>query len=464
MHVILLADDDPLQRKTVRRMLEADMAVTILEAGDGAEALALLKRQSEHRFALAMVDLHMPVMDGMTLLREARELLPDLPFMVLTGSDRLEHAVEAMQLGAVDFITKPATRERLTTSVRNALALKDLQEEVKRLQDGGAAAHYDFADIVETSPGLREVAALGYKAASSDIPVLITGESGVGKEVFARAIHLESKRSAKPFVAVNCGALPDNLVESTLFGHEKGAFTGAVARSIGKCREADGGVLFLDEVGELKLETQVKLLRMLQQGEIEPVGAGKPMKVDVRVVSATNRSLEALVAQGRFREDLYYRLQGLPLHIAPLRERRKDIPLLAEHLLKRIAIAEQRLNMKLSDQAKVWLSNYGWPGNVRELQHVLARATLLAENNLIEADDLARWAQGRNITRKATAANTNSALATISLEGPDGQLKTLEQIESEAIEAALTRFEGHIGRTAAALGIGQSTLYKKIRS
>ena len=253
-------------------------------------------------------------------------------------------------------------------------------------------------------------------------------------------------------------------MESTLFGHEKGSFTGAIARSIGKCREADGGVLFLDEVGELKLETQVKLLRMLQQGEIEPVGSGKPLKVDVRVISATNRPLEQLVAQGKFREDLYYRLQGLPLHIPPLRERKGDIAPLAEFLLTRVAQVEHRLNTTFSADALDWLTNYSWPGNVRELQHVLTRALLLTEGNLIKADDLARWVHARPVAlASATVTAASTSQAVIVLEEANGQFKSLEQIEQEAIEAALARYGDHIGKAAAALGIGQSTLYKRRR-
>ena len=460
MYSILIVDDEPLQRRTVRRMLEADLVVDVLEASDGVEALQKLRNEGEHHIGLALIDLQMPTMDGLSLLRQVRKSWPRLPCIVLTGSEKMEDAVDAMQLGAVDFISKPAQRERLITSVRNALAMHELKAEVARLsKDRGP--RYSFREMVEISPGLREVAALGKKAASSDIPVLLTGESGAGKEVFARAIYQESKRADKPFVAVNCGALPDNLVESTLFGHEKGAFTGAVSRTIGKCREADGGVLFLDEVGELKLETQVKLLRMLQQGEIEPVGAGKPMRVDVRVISATNRPLEQMVAQGRFREDLYYRLQGLPLHIPALRERRRDVPALAEYLLQRIALNEARPEITLSQGARDWLMSYGWPGNVRELQHVLQRGVLLAEGDMLEADDLSRWAQSRG--GKPAVEHKAPGVTSIQLEGADGQLKTLEQIELEVIEAALARYGAHIGRAAAALGVGQSTLYKRMK-
>lgn len=460
MHRILLVEDDPLQRRSVRKMLEAGLAVEVTESPDGSDALLKLKAESAPPIGLALIDLGMPVIDGMTLLKHGRKLLPQLPFIVLTASESVEDAVEAMREGAMDFITKPADPLRLIASVKNALEMKSLQEEVSRLEQD-RSPYYRFDEIVEISHGLSEAAELGRKAAGSDIAVLVTGESGVGKEVFAHAIHLESARSDKPFVSVNCGALPENLVESTLFGHEKGSFTGATAKSLGKCREAEGGVLFLDEVGELKPEAQVKLLRMLQEGEIEPVGAGKPVKVDVRVISATNRSLEKMVEQGQFREDLYYRLHGLPLHIPSLRERRRDIPKLAEHLLKRIAIREGRPHMKFSPEIVTWFSSYSWPGNVRELQHVLARAVLLAEGDTIEAIDLARWIKER--VPETSRDPQTAARTTISLQKADGQLKTLHELEQEIFEAALMRHNAHIGRAAAALGVGQSTLYKRIK-
>ena len=454
---ILLAEDDPIQRRMVKRMVETDIGCSVLEAEDGKEALDILKKQSTP-ISLALVDLNMPHMTGIELLREMKNFLPNLPFIVLTASEKLEDAVEAMQLGAVDFISKPSQRERIITSVRNALTMRNLQDEVARLKID-RTPYYSFEDIIIVTPSLENIIGLGRKAASSDMPILITGESGVGKEVFAHAIHMESKRAAKPFISVNCGALPENLVESTLFGHEKGSFTGATARSIGKCREAEGGVLFLDEVGELKPEAQVKLLRLLQEGEIEPVGSTKPVKVDIRIISATNRSLEQMITAGRFREDLYYRLHGFPLHIPSLKERKGDIVPLALHLLERIALTENRLNMTLSKEAEVWLSRHNWPGNVRELQHLLSRAVLLASSNIIEATELSHWAQKRSGSVVSDAVMPNSVL----LEASRGNLKTLEVIEQEVIQAALIKYNSHIGRTAAALGVGQSTLYKKMK-
>ena len=268
---ILIAEDDPIQRRLVRRMLEADLAVEIIEAADGAEALQRLKHESGSEIALALIDLDMPVMGGMELLQAIQQAQLPVRTLVLTGSDRLEDAVEAMQFGALDFIPKPPQRERLITSVRNALAMRDLQEEVIRLQQD-VHPIYQFETLLEISPGLKDAIALGKKAAGSDIAALVTGKSGVGKEVFARAIHTASKRSHKPLIAVNCGALPENLVESALFGHEKGAFTGAVSTRAGKFEEANNGTIFLDEVGELPLNTQVRLLRVLETGEFIKVG------------------------------------------------------------------------------------------------------------------------------------------------------------------------------------------------
>lgn len=457
-HLILIAEDDPIQRRLVRRMIEADLPVEIIEASDGAEAFQRLKQETSPPIALALIDLGMPVMNGMDLLRALNQHAIAVRTVVLTGSERVEDAVEAMQLGALDFIPKPAERERLITSVRNALALVDLEHEVSRLQRERGTV-FSFDALVATCPGLTPVAALGRKAANSDIAVLITGESGVGKEVFARAIHQESKRRDKPLVAVNCGALPENLVESTLFGHEKGAFTGALAKSMGKCREADGGVLFLDEIGDLKLETQVKLLRMLQEGEIEPVGSSKTVKVDVRVISATNQPLEKLVREGSFREDLYYRLQGFPLPIPPLRERVDDIIPLAEQLLGHLAAVEQRGAVRLSLQAKTWLRAHPWPGNVRELQHLLHRTLLLADGDMLDAEDFARWSS--RITPDTTAMQSHGPQ--LQLLDAAGIPKTLDVLETEIIERILAHFDAHIGKTASALGIGQSTLYKRMR-
>ena len=459
LYDILIAEDDPIQRHMVRRILENDLAATVVDTANGEEALARMTDASLPPIALALIDLDMPKMNGMALLEALAQRNHSARTIVITGSESIEDAVEAMRLGAVDFISKPVQPERLITSVRNALAMATLQAEVSRLQQDHQPI-YTFDALVTISPGLVAAIDLGKRAASSEIPVLITGESGVGKEVFAKAVHAESARRDKPLVAVNCGALPDNLVESTLFGHEKGAFTGASQRAIGKCREADGGVLFLDEIGDLKLETQVKLLRMLQEGEIEPVGSGKAVKVNVRVISATNRTLEQRVREGKFREDLYYRLQGFPIHIPALRERRTDIAPLAVHLLERIAMKENRPNLTLSPDAQSWLAKQSWPGNVRELQHLLHRTALMSDATRINEAELIRWS-GNALTSEAPASGAHGPA--VNLLDAHGAPKSMEAIEREVIAQMLKHHDDHIGKTAAALGIGQSTLYKRLK-
>ena len=283
-----------------------------------------------------------------------------------------------MRAGAVDFVVKPTSPERLEVSINSALKIEALQGEIARIKKK-AEGTLTFADLIIRGEAMQRVIALGRRAAASNIPVLIEGESGVGKELIARAIQGESERKARPFVTVNCGAIPENLVESILFGHEKGSFTGAVDRRIGKFQEADGGTLFLDEIGELPLDAQVKLLRALQEGEIDPVGAKRPVKVDFRLISATNRDMIQLVKDGKFREDLYYRLNVFPIWVPPLRERLEDVPELAMHFLARFAAEEGRRVTGIPRRRCELLTGYSWPGNVRQLENAMFRAVVLAD-------------------------------------------------------------------------------------
>src|ERR1700753_1147451 len=335
---VLIADDDAVQRRLVENMVQkcgyealvaegGDMAVAMLTAPDGPDIDAVV------------LDLVMPGLDGMGVLAKIREAGLTIPVIVQTAHGGIDNVVSAMRAGAQDFVVKPVGLERLQVSLRNALNTSALKGELQRIKHS-REGKLTFADIITRSEAMAGVLRAAQKAASSTIPVLIEGESGVGKELFARAIHGSGERKSKPFVAVNCGAIPDNLVESILFGHEKGAFTGATERHTGKFVEASGGTLFLDEVSELPLAAQVKLLRAIQEGEVEPVGARKPIKVDVRIVSATNRALIADVKAGRFREDLFYRLHVFPITVPPLRERSADIPALARHFLARFAAEE----------------------------------------------------------------------------------------------------------------------------
>ena len=329
--LVLIVDDDPTQRRILESTIKR-LGYETKTAQSGEQALQLLEGPEQSAIALVLLDLVMPGLDGIEVLRRvAKNGGP--PIIVQTANGSLDTAIGAMRAGAVDFVVKPTSPERLEVSIKSALKIEALQGELARLNKK-ANGTLTFSDLIIPGEAMRRVIALGHRAAASNIPVLIEGESGVGKELIARAIQGESERRSRPFITVNCGAIPENLVESILFGHEKGSFTGAVDKRIGKFQEADGGTLFLDEVGELPLDAQVKLLRALQTGEIDPVGAKKPVQVDFRLISATNCDMIKLVKEGRFREDLYYRLNVFPITVPSLRERRTDIPELAAHFVR----------------------------------------------------------------------------------------------------------------------------------
>src|SRR3954453_22630989 len=359
---VLIVDDDPVQRRLLDNMVRKFGHDPVLaESGDQAATLLT----GAERFDCVILDLVMPDLDGLGVLARMREAGSTVPVIVQTAHGGIDNVVSAMRAGAVDFVVKQVGAERLQVSLRNALeksALADELGRIKRSQSGTLT----FKDIVTRSPKMLSVLRGAEKAAASHIPVLVDGESGVGKELIARAIHGQGERRAKPFVAVNCGAIPDNLVESILFGHEKGAFTGATEKHSGKFLEASGGTLFLDEIGELPMAAQVKLLRAIQEGEGEQVGGRKPAMVDVRIISATNRNLIDDVKSGGFREDLFYRLHVFPIAVPPLRERREDIPELARHFLVRFAAEEGKRAYRISAEAMALLCGYNWPGNVRQ--------------------------------------------------------------------------------------------------
>jgi len=452
---ILIAEDEPSQRFTFREFCRQAGYDTI-EASDGEEALYYLQRDETAQIQLLLTDLNMPKLSGINLTRATRQHRPDVPVIVLTMSTDMQDAVDAMRLGAHDFITKPVDFERLRVSIGNALQNRHLQAEVMRLTrhtKGG----FGFSDLIGHEGGLKDAVAMGKRLASSDLPVLITGESGVGKEVFARAVHGESKRTNAPYIAINCGAIPANLAESILFGHEKGSFTGAIAKSIGKFREAQGGTLFLDEVGELPTDMQAKLLRAIQNKEIEPVGLGKAVDIDVRIISATHRDLRDDVASGRFREDLFYRLNVLPLHLASLCERREDIAELVHHFVEQIALREGVNPRNIHESAMALLKTHDWPGNVRELENCMARALLLASGDEITDEDIAPLLQPR-----IRAGGGSSGGNAVSLLHENGVHKTMQELESEIIARTLDAVEQAVPKAAATLGIGQSTIYRKL--
>lgn len=470
---ILIVEDDPTQRRLLQAGLEKQGFRTRL-APDGPTALVALDAHDD--IALMLLDLVLPGKQGLEVLADARRSRPALPVVVLTASGGVETAVLATKAGASDFLVKPAGPERLVTTVRNALATAALKGEVQRLARK-PTGKLGFTDMVAGSPVMRALVRLGERAAASTIPVLVTGESGVGKELLARAIQAASERSAKPFIAVNCGALPENLVESILFGHAKGAFTGAVSDHAGKFVEANGGTLFLDEVGELPLDAQVKLLRALQEGEVDPVGAKRPVKVDVRVVSATNKDLAKLVEQGRFREDLYYRLNVFPIEAPPLRQRREDIPALVNRFIARFAAEEGRPVRACAAQTLQLLMAHDWPGNVRQLENAVFRAVVLCEGAELQPHDFPQIAgpallSAVNDARPPEApapANDAAPPEPPVLAGPggfidpEGHIRRFEDIERELIVQALRRYHGRMTEVARRLGIGRSTLYRKMR-
>ena len=450
--MILIVDDDPAQRRMTGAMLTAANRPW-LDAPGGAPALDLLSGPLGADSRLVLLDLAMPGMDGVETLTRLRRVRPNLPVIVLTALGSVANAVAAMRAGATDFLIKPVAPERLETSIRNALKLNDLAAEVRRLSAG--AKGEGFSGLVADSPATEKAIRLATRAAQSAIPVLIEGESGVGKEVFARAVHAASERAGRPFVAVNCGALPENLVESILFGHEKGAFTGAIARRIGKFEEADGGTLFLDEIGELPPEAQVKLLRAVQEGEVDPVGGARTVKTDIRLISATNRDLAAEVAAGRFREDLYYRVSVFPLTLPPLRQRREDIPPLAERFVARFSAQEGKSVVGLTDAARALLVSAPWPGNVRQLENAIYRAVVLTENRLLEPSDFSHLAPPEPGSAAPAAAHP--------FFDEEGHVRPLAEIEAAALEAALSRYCGSMSEAARRLGIGRTTLYRKTK-
>ncbi|MNU83044.1 Transcriptional regulatory protein ZraR [compost metagenome] len=468
---VLVVDDDPTQRRLIQAVLDRE-GYAVVHAESGGEAIDRLTKGGGADVVL--LDLVMPGLSGLETLAEIRTAGVAVPVIVLTANGGIETVVKAMQAGAQDFFVKPVGPERLLIGVRNALQLTQLSAEIGRLKKH-VSGRTSFDDIVGDSPPMRMVKALGVRAAKSGIPVLITGESGVGKEVIARALHGASDRAGKPFVAVNCGALPANLVESILFGHEKGSFTGATDKHAGKFMEANGGTLFLDEIGELPLDMQVKLLRALQEGEIDPVGSKRAVKVDVRIVSATNRDPAQQVKEGAFREDLFYRLNVFPIEAPALRERREDIPALVEHFIARFNVEEGKRVAGCAVETMALLQAFDWPGNVRQLENSIYRALVLADSPLLQPHDFPAIS-GVAMPLTSAGAISHDRAETPTSDGgealPDspvriidarGHLRTLEEIERDLIQHAIEVYSGHMSEIARRLGIGRSTLYRKVR-
>jgi DNA-binding NtrC family response regulator len=482
---ILIADDDAVQRRLVENMVQkCGYEALVVESGDAA--VAALTAPDAQAIDAVVLDLVMPGLDGMGVLAKIRDAGLNVPVIVQTAHGGIDNVVSAMRAGAMDFVVKPVGLERLQVSLRNALNASALKVELQRIRHS-REGRLSFTDVVTRSETMTSVLRTAQKAASSTIPVLIEGESGVGKELFARAIHGSGDRKAKPFVAVNCGAIPDNLVESILFGHEKGAFTGATERHMGKFVEASGGTLFLDEISELPLTAQVKLLRALQEGSVEAVGGRKPVKVDVRIISATNRKLLDRVKAGQFREDLFYRLHVLPLTIPPLRMRREDIPPLLRHFLARFCAEENRPITGISGEAMALLSQLEWPGNIRQLENAVYRAVVMSDTDQLGIDDFPQGLQSqgaleaRNMpvepliigpdshpTAPAMISGNDIPIVPLPSAGmltmltPSGEVRPLEDMEAEIIRFAISHYRGQMSEVARRLKIGRSTLYRKL--
>ncbi|WP_186394684.1 sigma-54 dependent transcriptional regulator [Stappia sp. TSB10GB4] len=499
---ILIADDDPVQRRLLEEAVKR-FGYRARSVENGAEAVALMASPDGNDINLVILDLVMPELDGMGVIARLREMKKTVPIIVQTAHAGIDAAVNAIRAGAQDFVVKPVSPERLEVAIRTFMRMSALEGEITRIHKQ-ASGTFSFDDIVTRSEAMERVIRVGRRAATSHIPVLIEGESGVGKELIARAIQGSSERRAKPFITVNCGAIPEHLVESILFGHEKGAFTGAVDKHIGKFQEAHGGTLFLDEVGELSLDIQVKLLRALQEGEIDPIGARRPVKVDFRLISATNRRLIDLVKDGQFREDLYYRLNVFPLWLPPLRDRREDIPDLVRHFLARFAAEEGRPQIAtVAPAAIAMLQAYDWPGNIRQLENAVFRAVVLCEGDHLSPDDFpqvqasvgsaataVRMSAARPVeTDRDTVTAQASETAPAAMPVPEtagvaladggsgpaapfgfvrslddhGHVRKLEEVEAEMIRTAIDHYGGRMTEVARRLSIGRSTLYRKLK-
>jgi DNA-binding NtrC family response regulator len=433
MRVLLIEDEEKL-RRVVRLHLESE----------GHEVLAHANAESALAEAasadLVVTDLKLPGMDGMSLLEKIRESNNEVPVVVMTAFGNIETAVEAMKHGALDFLQKPFSLDHLTEVVKKAASLRQLIGENRQLKEA-LDTRYQFHNLIGRSPGMQEVFRLVERAAPSKSTILICGESGVGKDMVARAIHWHSPRRALPLVKINCSALPENLMESELFGYEKGAFTGANFAKPGKFEQADGGTVFLDEIGDVPLATQVKLLRVLQEREFERLGSNRTRQIDVRVIAATNVDLRAALEQGRFREDLYYRLNVLPINIPSLRERPEDIVPLTQHFLQKFSNGEQRLKPEAYEK----LLSHSWPGNVRELENVIERSLLLAAENPLSAADI-----------RIDLAPNKSAMKDTSMFLPAGM--TLDEYEQSILKEALRRSSGNKSQAARLLGITRNAL------
>ncbi|MDQ3132362.1 MAG: sigma-54 dependent transcriptional regulator [Acidobacteriota bacterium] len=441
---VLVVEDEELMRSILRQLLE-NAGYEVFTADSAESALEIFPTRE---FAVTVTDIKMAGMDGLELLDRLKAVDAEAIVIVITAYSSVDSAIAALRKGVYDYVTKPFVNEDLLQRIKNAIQTKELFRENRALRRE-LDKHYSFAEIIGTSRLLEEVFGIVKKVADTNVGVLIQGESGTGKELIARAIHFNSRRAAKPFLAVNCGALPESLLESELFGHTKGAFTGAIADKKGLFRSAEGGTLFLDEIGEMPLPLQVKLLRALQEHEVTPLGASIPIKFDARIIAATNKNLEAEVEENRFREDLFYRLNVIEIILPPLRERREDIPLLAKHFAFKTARAQNAPEKTILPEAMTALVNYQWFGNIRELENAVERAFILSGDE-IDAESLPPKIRLNSRTNYEMRDTENSR-------------PTLEETERRYILEILTLVGEDKTQAANILGIDLSTLYRKLK-
>jgi two-component system response regulator PilR (NtrC family) len=443
-HTILVVEDEELMRSILRRLLEGS-GYEVVTADSAEAALAAF---GENEISATITDIKMSGMDGLQLLDRIKGIDEDALVVIMTAYSSVDSAVAALRKGAYDYVTKPFVNEDLLQTVKNAIQQRDLFHENRALRRE-LSKQYSFSEIIGNSESLQKIFSLVQKVAATNANVLIQGESGTGKELVARSIHLNSNRSSQPFLAVNCGALPESLLESELFGHTKGAFTGAVADSKGLFRAASGGTLFLDEIGEMPVGLQVKLLRALQEHEVTPVGSATAVKFDARIIAATNKNLEEEVEANRFRQDLFYRLNVIEVGVPPLRDRIEDIPLLAKHFVAKSARSQNSTEKPIAREAMAALANYEWPGNVRELENAIERAFILSGDE-IDVDSLPQKVR-------------NSAAKSFRTRDDEGFRPTLEELERRYLIEVLGSVGEDKAKAANILGIDLSTLYRKLK-
>jgi len=436
---ILVVDDEEIVRESLGGWLEKD-GYTVASAPEGRSAIERLKAEP---WSIMVVDLKMPGMDGLQVLEEAKKLRPEIAVVIMTAYATVDTAVSAMKMGAYDYLVKPFDPEELSIMMQKIVSQQSLVRENAVLRQA-LKQEYRFRDLLSKSPAMQGVFELARTAARSNSTILVLGESGSGKEVLARAIHMESPRVDGPFVAVSCAALTETLLESELFGHEKGSFTGAIARRKGKFEAAHGGTLFLDEVGDISQKLQLDLLRVLEDRKFHRIGGNDPIEVDVRIIAATNRDLRKAAHEGKFREDLFYRLNVIPITIPPLRERREDIPLLVESFVERLSVEMKKRIDGVSADAMSSIMAHDWPGNVRELRNILERGAVVATGPVIQLSDL-------GLPSKAEAPPK------------PGTLASLEEVERRHVAAVLAHTGGNVSQSARILGIDRVTLYNKMR-